>query len=163
MKKKVRTLLCGILLIGGITFGGFYAYASGWITVGDNGEMIYDTIDQASIDLYSDVSHVRSYDDGEWVSVLKPEDVVKSVKNRAGKQVDFSELEISYKAYDDQLRKLVDVSEKEALNDNGTFNFDKYNVFHVTFEYTYDSMPYTGADKTMSTISKTIEIYEAGA
>ncbi|OJG27459.1 hypothetical protein RU98_GL002548 [Enterococcus caccae] len=152
-----------MLLIGGITFGGFYAYASGWITVGDNGEMIYDTLDQASIELYSEVSHVRSHDDGEWVSVLKPKDVVKSVKNRAGDQVDFSELEISYKGYDDTLRTFVDVSEKEALNANGTFNFDKYNVFHVTFNYTYDSMPYSGANKTLSTISKTIEIYEAGA
>lgn len=41
-------------------------------------------MDQASIYLYSDVSHGRSYEDGEWVSVLKPEDVVKSLKNRVG-------------------------------------------------------------------------------
>ncbi|GGC78425.1 hypothetical protein [Enterococcus wangshanyuanii] len=165
MKKKMVILLCGITLLAGISsLGGLYAYAYGWIIVGENGELQYETVDQASIEIYSEVSHSRSHENGKWLSTLKPKDLVKSVKDRKGNEVDYSNLEVSFKVYDKAKSSFVDISENEVLNTNGTFNFDKFNDFQVTFKYTYNSMPGTQEKYVLpSTISKTVDVWEAGA
>lgn len=164
MKNRIKIVLCGIMVCIGIGLGSIYAYASGWITLPGNGEMYYEEIDKASIELYSEVTQERGYnEDGEWVCVLKPKDLVRSVIDRQGNEIDFSNLEVSFKGYDPRIRSFVELSEDEALNPDGTFNTDKNYDFQVTFKYTYNSMPSVRkSDVTLSTISKTISLLEFG-
>lgn len=160
MKKRMLAVLCGIVIIGGMSLGGFFAYAAEWFIVGDNGVMVYQTIDQARIDVYSDVTHERSRENGQWVSALKPEHLVKSVKDMQGNEVDFSELDVSYQVYDYIAGTLKDVPETEALNGNGTFNFDRFKEYRVTYTYTYDATYKSGYSTIESTISKMVIAYE---
>ncbi|WP_339102010.1 hypothetical protein [Candidatus Enterococcus clewellii] len=160
MKKRMLIVLSGMLLMGAIVLGGLIVHATEWFTVGDNGVMTYETIDQACIELYSDVSHERSFENGKWVSVLKPKDIVKSVKSIDGNEVDSSNLKITYQAINQQNGVLSAVSEDDALNENGTLNFDRYKEYHITFDYTYDSSYMSGYSTIESTISKTVVVYE---
>lgn len=149
MKKKIVLIVSGFLVAVSLFVGGV-AFAASWgvIILPSRSELAYDSTDEASLTLYnnSTVFPFLSYN-------VKPEDLVESITDTDGNEVDFSKLDVSYEYV--RNRERIPVTENEALNSDGFLDLEKYGEMIVTYTYKYDiKIPYQSHVITEGTIIK---------